>query len=143
MPTQEKRLKSVRTKLRPQIAELKDKKVLLLDDSIVRGTTSKEIIKMVRDAGAKEVYLVSACPPVKFPCYYGIHIPTKQELIANQHQDEAGIAKEIGVDALLYQTIEALEEAVLRQNHNKAMNQLCMACLNGCYGAGKTKDACA
>ena len=100
MPTQEKRLKSVRTKLRPQVAELKDKKVLLLDDSIVRGTTSKEIIKMVRDAGAKEVYLVSACPPVKFPCYYGIHIPTKAELIANQHQDEAGIAKDIGVDAL-------------------------------------------
>lgn len=141
MPTQEKRLQSVRTKLRPQTAELKNKKVLLLDDSIVRGTTSKEIIKMVRDAGAKEVYLVSACPPVKFPCYYGIHIPTKAELVANQCVDEAEIAKVIGVDALLYQDINDLKEAVLRDDKNKQMKELCMACLNGCYGAGKPKEA--
>ena len=141
MPTQEKRLQSVRTKLRPQVAELKGKKVLLLDDSIVRGTTSKEIVKMVRDAGAKEVYLVSACPPVKYPCYYGIHIPTKEELIANQYANEAEIAKALEVDALLYQTIPDLKEAVLRNNKDKNIKELCMACLNGCYGAGKPKDA--
>lgn len=140
MPTQERRLKSVRTKLRPQVAELKDKKVLLLDDSIVRGTTSKEIIKMVRDAGAKEIYFVSACPPVKFPCYYGIHIPTKAELIANQHGTEAEIAKDLGVDALLYQTIDDLTEAVLRDDKTHQVNQLCMACLNGCYQAGKPSE---
>lgn len=141
MPTQEKRLQSVRTKLRPQVAELKGKKVLLLDDSIVRGTTSKEIVKMVKDAGAKEVYLVSACPPVKFPCYYGIHIPTKAELIANQYANEDEIAKALGVDALLYQTIPDLKEAVLRNNKDKNIKELCMACLNGCYGAGKPKES--
>jgi amidophosphoribosyltransferase len=135
MPTPEKRLKSVRTKLRPQVAELKDKKVLLLDDSIVRGTTSREIVKMVRDAGAKEVYLVSACPPVKFPCYYGIHIPTKSELIANQYPDEASIAQALDVDVLMYQTLGDLKEAVLQDQAE--IKELCMACLSGCYGAGK------
>lgn len=139
MPTQEKRMKSVRTKLRPQVTELKDKKVLLLDDSIVRGTTSREIIKMVREAGAKEVYLVSACPPVKFPCYYGINIPTKEELIANQYASEDEIAKALGVDLLLYQDLADLKEAVLRNQSN--IKELCMACLNGCYGAGKPKGA--
>lgn len=137
MPNQDKRVKSVRTKFHPQSTELKGKKVVLLDDSIVRGTTSIEIVKMVREAGAKEIYLVSACPPVKFPCYYGIHIPTREELIANQYATEDEIAKALGVDILLYQTEADLEQAVLRRGDYSQMKQLCMACLNGCYKAGK------
>lgn len=137
MATQEKRVKSVRAKLHPQISELKNKKVLLLDDSIVRGTTSIEIVKMVLEAGATEIYLVSACPPVKFPCYYGIHIPTREELIANQYDNEVEIAKALGVDLLLYQTIEDLEEAVLRRRELHQIEHPCMACLNGDYFCGK------
>ena len=139
MPTQEKRVRSVRTKLRPQLSELKGKKVLLLDDSIVRGTTSIEIVKMVREAGAKEIYLVSACPPVKFPCYYGINIPTPEELIANQYVDNAEIARTLGVDHLLYQTIPDLEEAVLRRRDLHQVSKLCMACLDGGYVCGGPK----
>lgn len=134
MPTQEKRIKSVRAKLHPQVTELKNKKVLLVDDSIVRGTTSLEIVKMVREAGAKEIYLVSACPPVKFPCYYGVYIPTHQELIANQHDSESAIAEAIGVDLLLYQSLTDLEEAVLRRRRDlHQITSLCTACLNGNY----------
>lgn len=137
MPTQEKRIKSVRTKLHPQVTELKNKKVLLVDDSIVRGTTSLEIVKMVREAGAKEIYLVSACPPVKFPCYYGVNIPTHEELIANQHDSVSAIAKAIGVDRLLYQRLADLEEAVLRRRDLHQITRLCTACLNGDYVCGK------
>ncbi len=137
MPTQEKRIKSVRTKLHPQITELKDKKILLVDDSIVRGTTSIEIVKMVREAGAKEIYLVSACPPVKFPCYYGVYIPTHEELIANQHDSENAIAKAIGVDLLLYQSVADLEESVLRRRDLHQLTGLCKACLDGNYICGK------
>ena len=137
MPTQEKRIKSVRTKLHPQVTELKNKKVLLVDDSIVRGTTSLEIVKMVREAGAKEIYLVSACPPVKFPCYYGVYIPTREELIANQYDSEEAIAKAIGVDILLYQRLADLEEAVLRRQDLHQLTGLCKACLDGNYICGK------
>jgi amidophosphoribosyltransferase len=137
MPTQEKRIKSVRTKLHPQVTELKNKKVLLVDDSIVRGTTSLEIVKMVREARAKEIYLVSACPPVKFPCYYGVYIPTHQELIANQHDNENAIAKAIGVNLLLYQNLADLEEAVLQRRDLHQLTGLCKACLDGNYICGK------
>ena len=136
MATQDKRVKSVRTKFHPQVTELKNKKVLLLDDSIVRGTTSVEIVKMVREAGAKEIYMVSACPPVKFPCYYGINIPTPGELIANQYSNEDEIAKALGVDLLLYQTEADLEEAVLRRKELHQITKPCMACLNGDYVCG-------
>lgn len=139
MPTQEKRVKSVSMKLHPQVSELRNKKVLLVDDSIVRGTTSTEIVKMVREAGAKEIYLVSACPPVKFPCYYGIYIPTKEELVANQYANETEIAKALGVDLLLYQSIEDLEEAVMRRRELHNITHPCMACLNGDYFCGKGK----
>lgn len=147
MPNQDKRIKSVRIKFSPQKQALKNKKVLLLDDSIVRGTTSIEIIKLIKEAGAQEIYLVSACPPIKFPCYYGINIPTSKELIANQYPDERDLAKVLGVDLLLYQTQEDLTEAILRdqnmtQNINQNINQktikqLCMACLNGDYFCGQ------
>ncbi len=140
MATQEKRVQSVRTKLHPQVTELKNKKVLLLDDSIVRGTTSHEIVKMVREAGATEIYLVSACPPVKNPCYYGIHIPTRAELIANQYGSEREIAEALGVDLLLYQTVPDLEEAVLRRRSKHQIEKLCMACLDGDYVCGGPKN---
>lgn len=131
MPNQEIRKKSVLQKLSPQEIEIKNKKVLLLDDSIVRGTTSKEVVKLVRDAGAKKVYFVSACPPVKYPCFYGVDMPTKKELIANNKTEEA-IKKYINADILLYQTIDDLVEAVTRKGEHN-IDRPCMACLDGYY----------
>ena len=88
MPGQDERKKSIKHKLVPQDTEIRDKKVLIVDDSIVRGNTSREIVRMVRDFGAKEVYFVSACPPVKHPCYYGVDMPTSDELIAGNKKVE-------------------------------------------------------
>lgn len=135
MPDAGTRKRSVRYKLSPQETEIRGKKVLLLDDSIVRGTTSQEIVKMVRENGAKEVYFVSACPPVKNPCYYGIDIPTRQELLgAKKSIDE--IQTYLNVDALLYQNETDLVEAVTRKGaHN--IESPCMACLNGHYVCGE------
>lgn len=135
MPDSGTRKRSVRYKLSPQETEIRGKKVLLLDDSIVRGTTSQEIVKMVRENGAKEVYFVSACPPVKFPCYYGIDIPTREELLgANKSIEE--IEDYLNVDALLYQQEDDLVEAVMRKgDHN--IESPCMACLNGHYVCGE------
>lgn len=134
MPDTALRQRSVRHKLSPQPSELKDKNVLLLDDSIVRGTTSREIVRMVKEAGAKAVYFVSACPPVRFPCHYGINIPTYEELIANQ-KTLAEIQTYLGVDALLYQTQPDLAEAVIRTSEQK-INKFCMACMDGQYIPG-------
>lgn len=136
MPDALTRKRSVRYKLSPQVTEIRDKVVLLLDDSIVRGTTSKEIVKMVREAGAKAVYFVSACPPVKFPCFYGIDIPTAEELIASD-KSLADIQQYMNVDALLYQTEDDLVEAVTRRGDHH-IDSPCMACLNGDYVCGKT-----
>lgn len=131
MPGQQERKKSVRYKLVPQEIEIRDKKVMIVDDSIVRGTTSKEIVKMVREFGAKEVYFVSACPPVKFPCFYGVDMPTKSELIAS-YQDESAIGEFMGVDILMYQEIPDLQEAVMRKGDHH-IDRPCMACLDGQY----------
>lgn len=107
------RRQSVRRKLNPQILEVRRRNVLLVDDSIVRGNTSREIIQMLRDAGAKKVYVVSAAPPVVSPCVYGVDMPTRQELIANQVGGTTeAIRKYIGADFLLYQTIADLIDAV-------------------------------
>jgi len=97
MPGQGKRTKSVRQKLNPIDLEFKGKNVMLVDDSIVRGTTSKEIVQMVRDSGAKNVYFASASPPVRFPNIYGIDMPAAEELIAHA-RTEAEIAEHMGVD---------------------------------------------
>lgn len=129
-----KRAQQVRYKLTPQRMEIQDKKVLLVDDSIVRGTTSKEIVKMVRENGAKAVYLASACPPVKEACYYGIDIPSRAELIAAK-KTEKEIEAWLQVDALLYQTQADLVEAITRKGEHKLQSP-CMACLNGCYVSG-------
>ena len=104
---------------------------MIVDDSIVRGNTSKEIVKMVKDFGAKEVYFASACPPVKFPCYYGVDMPTRDELIACSKSID-NIKNTLGVDILMYQEIEDLVEAVTRIGDHHIDNP-CMACLDGHY----------
>ena len=115
MPGQAMRKKSVRQKLNAIGIEFKGKNVLLVDDSIVRGTTSREIVQMARDAGARKVYFASAAPPVKFPNVYGIDMPTRQELIATGRTDEE-ICREIGADRLIYQDLDDLKAAVRKAN---------------------------
>ena len=111
MPGQTQRKKSVRRKLNPLDIEFKGKNVMLVDDSIVRGTTSKEIVQMARDSGAKKVYFASASPAIRFPNIYGIDMPAAHELIAHG-RTEAEVAKEIGADRLVYQELDDLIEAV-------------------------------
>lgn len=130
MPGQEKRIKSVKTKLNPQPLEIKRKNVLLVDDSIVRGNTGKQIVRMLRDAGAKKVYFAAASAPVISPCLYGVDIPTRQELIANQMNPEA-MRKYLGADFLIFQTIEDMLKAV---RVPKALTKkFCAACFTGKY----------
>ncbi|EIO4103314.1 TPA: amidophosphoribosyltransferase [Vibrio vulnificus] len=111
MPGQQLRKKSVRRKLNAIRSEFKDKNVLLVDDSIVRGTTSEQIIEMARDSGAKKVFIVSAAPEVRFPNVYGIDMPSATELIAHGRDNET-ICKLIGADALIFQKLEDLVDAV-------------------------------
>ena len=111
MPGQQQRKKSVRRKLNAIRSEFKDKNVLLVDDSIVRGTTSEQIIEMARDSGAKKVFMVSAAPEIRFPNVYGIDMPSANELIA-QGRDNEQICKQIGADELIFQTLEDLVSAV-------------------------------
>ncbi|MBS3895680.1 amidophosphoribosyltransferase [Silanimonas sp.] len=111
MPGQELREKSVRRKLNPIPLEFRDRVVLLVDDSIVRGTTSQQIVQMAREAGAKKVYLASAAPPVRFPNIYGIDMPAANELVAHG-RSEAEIQQHLGCDWLVYQDLADLEAAV-------------------------------
>ena len=111
MPGQQQRKKSVRQKLNAIELEFKGKNVLLVDDSIVRGTTSSQIIDMAREAGANKVYFASAAPPVRYPNVYGIDMPTSSELIAHGRTEEQ-ICREIGADWLLFQDMEDLVDAV-------------------------------
>ena len=115
MPGQKERKKSVRQKLNPVKLEFQGKNVLLVDDSIVRGTTSKEIIQMARDAGANKVYIASAAPPVRYPNVYGIDMPSAEELIAHGRTD-AEIAELIGADCLIYQDLEDLVDSAKEGN---------------------------
>ena len=115
MQGQAVRKKSVRHKLNPLVSEFKNKNVLLVDDSIVRGTTSKEIVQMARDSGAKKVYFASASPPIRFPNIYGIDMPSKNDLIANG-RDTKQICEEIGADKLIYQDLDDLVYAVKAGN---------------------------
>jgi amidophosphoribosyltransferase len=115
MPGQEERIKSVRRKLNAINTEFKGKNVLLVDDSIVRGTTSEQIIQMARDAGAKKVYFASAAPEIRFPNVYGIDMPTSNELIAHG-RDADEIAKIIGADGIIFQNLADLVEAVRMEN---------------------------
>jgi amidophosphoribosyltransferase len=133
MPGQASRRKSVRQKLNAIVQEFRGKNVLLVDDSIVRGTTSREIIQMAREAGAKKVYFASASPPVRFANVYGIDMPTRGELIAAFRSDEE-ICREIGADALIYQDLDALKEAV--HSLNPALTQFDTSCFDGLYITG-------
>ena len=133
MPGQALRKKSVRQKLNPIGMEFKDRVVLLVDDSIVRGTTSREIVQMARDAGARKVYFASASPPVRFPNVYGIDMPNQQELVATG-RTEAEIAVEIGADLLIYQELDALKEAV--RDGNPALRDFEASCFDGRYITG-------
>jgi amidophosphoribosyltransferase len=133
MPGQAVRRRSVRQKLNAISLEFRGKNVLLVDDSIVRGTTSREIVQMAREAGARKVYFASAAPPVRFPNVYGIDMPTRAELIAAQRSEEE-VAREIGADALIYQDLEALKEAVRRVNPR--LTSFETSCFDGCYITG-------
>jgi amidophosphoribosyltransferase len=133
MPGQEVRKRSVRQKLNVIGVEFKGKNVLLVDDSIVRGTTSREIVTMARESGARKVFFASAAPPVRFPNVYGIDMPTRAELIA-AHRSEDEVAAEIGADALIYQDLEALKEAVRETNPKLASFET--SCFDGVYVTG-------
>src|SRR5512135_3474342 len=133
MPGQAMRKKSVRQKLNAISVEFKGKNVLLVDDSIVRGTTSREIVQMARDAGAKKVIFASAAPPVRYPNVYGIDMPTRAELLATGRTDEE-IAKEIGADAVVYQDLDALVEAV--KAVNGGIQSFDCSCFDGKYITG-------
>jgi len=130
MPGQKLRKQSVRRKLNPIDIEFKGKNVLLVDDSIVRGTTSQQIIQMARDAGANKVYIASAAPPVRYPNVYGIDMPAAEELIAH-NRSESEIAKIIGADWLIYQDLDDLIDAV--QKGNRAITEFDCSCFNGKY----------
>ncbi|HWA38596.1 MAG TPA: amidophosphoribosyltransferase [Burkholderiales bacterium] len=133
MPGQGIRKKSVRQKLNPIAMEFQGKNVMLVDDSIVRGTTSQEIVQMAREAGARKVFFASAAPPVRFPNVYGIDMPTRAELIA-AHRSEEEVAREIGADALIYQDLDALKEAV--QRANPKLTTFETSCFDGHYITG-------
>ncbi len=133
MPGQAIRRKSVRQKLNAISAEFKGKSVLLVDDSIVRGTTSREIVQMARDSGAKRVIFASAAPPVKFPNVYGIDMPTRSELIAHGRTDEQ-VCREITADALVYQDIEALKRSIT--DVNPMLKKFEASCFDGDYITG-------
>lgn len=115
MPGQTERKKSVRQKLNAIESEFKGKNVLLVDDSIVRGTTSKQIIQMARDSGANKVYFASAAPPVRYPNVYGIDMPSASELIGHGRDDKQ-IAEAIGADWLIYQDLDDLIRAVNKKS---------------------------
>ncbi len=127
MPTQAERIEAVRMKLNPIKSEIKNKKILLIDDSIVRGNTSKEIIELVRSAGAKKVFYGVYSPPLKYPCVYGIDMQTRGEFIA-RNKSVAAIKEKIGADALVYQTIDGLVKGV-----GKGKKEFCAACFTGNY----------
>ncbi|MEC9345661.1 MAG: amidophosphoribosyltransferase [Pseudomonadota bacterium] len=127
-PDQERRDIAVRRKLNANRDLMRGKRVILVDDSIVRGTTSKRIVRMVREAGAREVHLRIASPPTKGPCFYGVDTPSRAELIVNQYDSLEQVAREIGVDSLAYLSIEGMYRAV-----GDSEAGYCDACFTGNY----------
>jgi len=124
MPDQKSRVAAVKAKLNPIRSVVEGKRVIVVDDSIVRGTTTKEILKMIRDAGAKEIHMRVTCPPIRHPCFYGVDMSTYEELIANKKTVEE-IRKFIGADSLYYVSLEGLKKAIGLG--------LCTGCLDGDY----------
>src|SRR4030081_1093631 len=133
MPGQEQREKSVRRKLNAIDLEFRGKNVLLVDDSIVRGTTSAQIIELAREAGAKKVFFASAAPPVRFPNVYGIDMPATSELVAAGRTVEE-VAKLIGADWLIYQDLEDLVSAC--RHDDAQVNNFDTSCFSGEYVTG-------
>ena len=138
MPGQAVRKKSVRQKLNVIGSEFKGRNVLLVDDSIVRGTTSREIVQMARDAGARKVYLASAAPPVRYPNVYGIDMPTSNELVAHG-RSVAEIQKIIGCDALIYQDVDGMKKAI--GCLNPKLDGFDASCFDGVYVTGDITQA--
>jgi amidophosphoribosyltransferase len=138
MPGQEMRKKSVRQKLNAIDLEFRGKNVLLVDDSIVRGTTSRQIIEMAREAGAKRVYFASASPAVRFPNVYGIDMPAASELVAAERTD-AEVGKLIGADWLIYQNLEDLIGSV--RYDNSEIDEFDTSCFSGKYVTGDVTEA--
>jgi amidophosphoribosyltransferase len=138
MPGQGVRKKSVRQKLNVIASEFRGRNVLLVDDSIVRGTTSREIVQMARDAGANKVYMASAAPPVRYPNVYGIDMPTPGELVAHGRTVEE-VREIIGCDALIYQDVEAMKSAV--GSLNPAIGGFDASCFDGVYCTGDIQPA--
>ena len=137
MPGQAERVQSVRRKLNAIDLEFRNKNVLLIDDSIVRGTTSKQIIKLAREAGARKVYFASAAPPVRYPNVYGIDMPAASELIANGRETEE-IEKLIGADRLIYQDLHGLIRSV--RHDNAAIDEFDTSCFSGEYVTGDVTE---
>ncbi|MDO5087544.1 MAG: amidophosphoribosyltransferase [Comamonadaceae bacterium] len=137
MPGQAVRKKSVRQKLNAIASEFAGRNVLLVDDSIVRGTTSREIVQMAREAGARKVYLASAAPPVRYPNVYGIDMPTREELVAHGRTVEE-IRQLIGCDALIYQDVDAMKRAVGALN--PALGAFDASCFDGIYVTGDVTE---
>jgi amidophosphoribosyltransferase len=133
MPGQAERRKSVKQKLNAIDLEFRGKNVLIVDDSIVRGTTSRQIIQMAREAGARKVYFASAAPPVRYPNIYGIDMPAPGELIASG-RSEAEIEEELGADWLIYQDLSDLVEAC--REGNERISQFDTSCFSGEYITG-------
>jgi amidophosphoribosyltransferase len=133
MPGQSVRKKSVRQKLNVIASEFKGRNVLLVDDSIVRGTTSREIVQMARDAGARKVYMASAAPPVRYPNVYGIDMPTSNELVAHNRTVEQ-IRQIIGCDALIYQDVDGMKKAI--GSLNTSIKDFDASCFDGVYVTG-------
>jgi amidophosphoribosyltransferase len=138
MPGQAVRKKSVRQKLNAMRVEFKDKTILIVDDSIVRGTTSFEIVQMARESGAKKVIFASAAPPVRFPNVYGIDMPTRSELVAYGRTDEE-INKMIGADQLIYQSVEDMKQAV--RDINPKIQNFEASCFDGNYITGDINES--
>jgi amidophosphoribosyltransferase len=129
-PRHDVRQNKVKTKFNIVKGVLKDRVVVIVDDSIVRGTTSKQLVQLVKQAGPREVHFRVTAPPIKYPCHYGMDFPTPDELIANQCDgDVAKIAKELGVDSLEYLSIEDLLDSV----PNERGESYCTACFSGKY----------
>jgi amidophosphoribosyltransferase len=133
MPADNQRRSSVRQKLNPICSEVRGRNVLIVDDSIVRGNTSRAIVEMVRECGAKKVFFASYSPPLRHPCVYGIDMQTKAEFVA-RNADEKEVAKRIGADEVIYQTLDALKKAV--RIENKKIKDFCAACFDGIYPTG-------
>jgi amidophosphoribosyltransferase len=132
MPGQAERKKSVKQKLNAMGSEFKGKNILIVDDSIVRGTTSREIVQMAREAGANTVTFTSAAPPVRFPHVYGINMPSRQELVAHGRKIPE-INRELGADHLIYQEVADMQAAILEGSNIESLE---MSCFTGEYVTG-------